>query len=210
MAGKKKTRGGISKAEAVRRAIGDLGRDAKPLELQAHIRVKYGIEMSAGHVKVEKGKFLRKQRESAAARGTAQGAAAGGGKPARAASRRTRAGGMTKAEVVRRALGDLGRDAKPLELKDHILKRYGIEMSAEHISTEKRKALLQGAGKGKAVAAGAPAQPSAARTAEPRVPASTPAAESALVGLDDVVKIKDLVDRVGASSLKQLIDVFAR
>jgi hypothetical protein len=117
--------------------------------------------------------------------------------------------GMAKAEAVRRALGDLGRDAKPLELKDHILKRYGIEMSAKHVSTEKRKALLQGAGKGKAVAAGAPAQSSAARTAEPREPAPAPAAESVLVGLDDVVKIKDLVDRVGASSLKQLIDVFA-
>jgi hypothetical protein len=106
---------------------------------------------------------------------------------------------MTKAEAVRRAVAELGRDAERTELQGHIKTKYGIEMSLNHISVEKRKALK------KPAAAKRPAQVSAARTAEPK-----PAANRHAVSLNDIAATKSLVERVGADSLKELIDVLAR
>ena len=58
---------GLSKKELVRQAIGHLGRDAKALQIQAHIKDKFGVEMSPNHISASKSEILR---------------AAGGAKPA--------------------------------------------------------------------------------------------------------------------------------
>jgi hypothetical protein len=55
---------GMTKMEAVRRALSDLGKDAMPTQLQGHIREKYGIEMSIDHISVCKGKILRKGKKA--------------------------------------------------------------------------------------------------------------------------------------------------
>jgi hypothetical protein len=56
----------IKKQEAVRRALAALGRDAKPLQLQAWIRENLHIEMTADHVSTAKGIILRKKGKKAA------------------------------------------------------------------------------------------------------------------------------------------------
>jgi hypothetical protein len=56
-----KAPGGITKQEAVRRTLADLGRDAKPTQMQGHIREHYGLEMTVGHISTAKGDILRKQ-----------------------------------------------------------------------------------------------------------------------------------------------------
>ncbi|HEV3259876.1 MAG TPA: hypothetical protein VG013_23615 [Gemmataceae bacterium] len=79
-------------------------------------------------------------------------------------------------------------------------------MSADHVSVCKGTVLRKARGKRKAVAV---PQASAARNEEPQVHrASAPRGGS--ISLDDITAVKGLVDRVGADSLKKLVDVLAR
>jgi hypothetical protein len=111
------------------------------------------------------------------------------------AAKKTAKGGMTKREAVRRALADLGPDATPTQMQGHIREKFGIDMTPNHISTEKGNLRKhQGAAK-------PPPQASAARTVELAKPA---------IGLADIEAVKDLMERMGADSLKKLIDVMAR
>src|SRR5262249_38669018 len=80
-----------------------------------------------------------------------------------------------KMEGVRRALADLGGDAKPMQIQGFLREKLGIAMSTDHISTYKGVLAKKGKGKGKAArekpgpkpppaaAAGAPAPPPGAR-----------------------------------------------
>src|SRR4051812_38650675 len=44
----------------------------------------------------------------------------------------------SKMDAVRQALGELGKDAKPKDIQQHIKERYGIDnMTLQHISTYK-------------------------------------------------------------------------
>jgi hypothetical protein len=51
-----------NKMDAVRMALHDRGKDAKPLELQAHIKGTYGIEMTTEHISTYKGVILKKSK----------------------------------------------------------------------------------------------------------------------------------------------------
>src|SRR5438445_12132039 len=57
--------------------------------------------------------------------------------------------GISKMEAVRRALAELGKEAKPLPMKEYIKTRLGIDMSADHISTYKSSLLRSGGAKKK-------------------------------------------------------------
>jgi hypothetical protein len=228
MAGKKggaskKANGGMTKSEAVRRAIADLGPDAKPAQLRGHIRAKYHVDMTPGHVKVERQKCLKRlgqarpaAPEPAAARPAASQAQPEGTPPGKAAP-----GGMSKREAVRQALAELGEGATPTQLRGHILGKFGIEMSADHISTEKgilrrKKVAAAKPAAARTAAARSTARPSAARQAGPGKAApkpqfvAAPPGDGRAIGLEDIETAKGLVERLGADSLKKLIDVLAR
>jgi hypothetical protein len=51
---------GMTKAEAIRQAIRHLGKDAKPLELQAHIKDRFGIDITTDHISAAKTAIVRK------------------------------------------------------------------------------------------------------------------------------------------------------
>jgi hypothetical protein len=51
----------LTKMDAVRQALATLGKDAKPIQLQGHIRKEFGIEMSTDHISTYKGNILRKK-----------------------------------------------------------------------------------------------------------------------------------------------------
>ena len=108
--------------------------------------------------------------------------------------------GITKMEAVRRALAELGRDAKPTQIQGWVKDTYGIEMGTDHISTAKGQILRKPRGKRKSATV---TQPSAARNEEPQVQSGTG------ISLDDIEAVKGLVGRVGADSLKKLVDVLA-
>jgi hypothetical protein len=52
-------RNGISKKEAIRRALGELGRDAKPAQIQPYIKETFGLVMTPAHITTAKGELLR-------------------------------------------------------------------------------------------------------------------------------------------------------
>jgi hypothetical protein len=106
---------------------------------------------------------------------------------------------MTKMEAVRRALAKLGRDAKPLQLREFIRSEFGIEMSADHISTYKGVLLKKAGGKSKP-------GPNPPQGAAPAARAVSPAG----LTLDDIRAVKQLVDRLGADRLRELAEVLAR
>jgi hypothetical protein len=114
-------------------------------------------------------------------------------------------GGITKQEAVRRALAELGHDAKPTQIQGWVKEKYAIEMGTDHISTAKGQ-ILSEAGKRKPAAV---AQPSAAQNSEPREQ-GRPTPRGNAIGLDDIEAVKGLVGRVGADSLKKLVDLLAR
>lgn len=126
----------------------------------------------------------------------------------------TAPGGMTKKEAVEKGLANLGNSATPTQLQKHIRERFNIEMDLNHISTAKAK-ILRAAGEHKPAAAAAPAKLPA--THKPTLRKEEPSKAAVLQGhatpgisLKDIETVKDLVERVGAASLKKLIDVMAR
>jgi hypothetical protein len=57
--------GGMTKAEAIRQAIAHLGKDAKPLELRAHIKNTFGIDITTDHISAVKTEIIRKMSSGA-------------------------------------------------------------------------------------------------------------------------------------------------
>ena len=52
----------MTKMEAVRRALDELGLTAPTAALQEFVKMRFGLDMTPGHVKNYKGKILRKAR----------------------------------------------------------------------------------------------------------------------------------------------------
>jgi hypothetical protein len=123
---------------------------------------------------------------------------------------------LTKREGVRRALADLGKDAKPLRIKDYVKDKFGIDISASVVSFYKKDLKKRKKGASKAKAAPAKTSPKAApKTAVKKATAklqkrTAPAARANGIGLDDVRTVKALVGRVGADNLRKLIDLVAK
>jgi hypothetical protein len=127
---------------------------------------------------------------------------------------------ISKMEAVRRSMGSLGSDAAPRDIQAEVKKRFGIDMSADHVSTCKgeiiRKAKTQaGAGGTPRPANGAqkPAarpMPAVARQDRPPQAAGQQPAGGPSISLQDVLAVKGLVERVGAEQLQALIAAFER
>jgi hypothetical protein len=112
-------------------------------------------------------------------------------------------GGITKIEAVRQALSKLGKDASRPDIQKFVKDTYGLQMTLDHISNCKGELR-----KKKKPAKTAVAQQSAAAKSEPKKPPTRPLAHG--ISLEDIEAVKSLVGRVGANSLKKLIDVMAR
>jgi hypothetical protein len=122
---------------------------------------------------------------------------------------------LTKMEAVRRAVAQLGKDAKGAEVHAWVKDHLGVEMTIAHVHNcmseirkraRKKRAARQAARKAAAAAvASTPA-------AQPR-PASPPrpaAGGSGGISLEDIEAAKGLLERVGADRLRALIDLLAR
>jgi hypothetical protein len=98
---------------------------------------------------------------------------------------------ITKTEAVKRALVELGQDAKPLELQKHIKTQFGIHMEPQHISNYKSS--FKSAGKSALI----------------RKPASrrAPAAAGGGISLEDIRAVKQVVEKIGADKVRQLAEV---
>src|SRR5947209_15294689 len=114
-------KGSLSKTEAVRQALAELGQDAKAATIQGYLKDRLGLEVTTKQVTDARSKILQK----AAGQGQVKEAIAPpqGSGPAST--------GITKMEGVRRALAELGPDAKPVAIRDYMQDKLGIEISRD-------------------------------------------------------------------------------
>ena len=117
---------------------------------------------------------------------------------------------ITKQEAVRRALAHFGKGGKPAQMQGWIREQLGIEMGTDHISTAKGEILRKRAGKAKKSAARRAAPTPAV---QPAAASTSPAKGSGKAGgipLEDILAVRELVGRLGATPLHTLIDAFAK
>jgi len=234
MADKKSTRAargnGIGKIEGVRRALKELGPDAKPGEIQGFVKKRFGIEMTKDHISVSKGDIRRQAakkklaakkaeaRKEPAPQPLAEPAASPQPTPGSGAARQAQEGQVNKLEGVRRALKELGKEATSLDIQSFLKQRFGLEVARDLITKYKSHLLIQAARK-KQAKAKPPARMPAAKEPEPK-PQVQPSAASASpakgssgkggIQLEDIGAVKELIGRVGADGLRKLIDLLAR
>jgi hypothetical protein len=110
--------GGVSKMDAVREALRQLGWDAKPAQIQGFIKEKFGVEMTLDHISNYKSDIRRKSGKGKK-RGRKPGPKPGAAKaaPKAAANSRRRSHlSIQEADTLRRLL----RDVEPGALKGMI------------------------------------------------------------------------------------------
>ncbi len=98
----------------------------------------------------------------------------------------------TKREAVRLGLVELGMDAKPPALHDHILKTWGMDITNNHISSYK---------------SGLKSEMGAGRHSG-RKPGRPPAHRNAALQVKDIQAVKELVGRLGGERVRELIGLF--
>src|SRR5262245_59103956 len=64
----KKSSGTITKMEAVRRVLAEMGKDAKPAQMQPVIKERFGFDMSTDHIGVYKGTILKNPKKKPSAK----------------------------------------------------------------------------------------------------------------------------------------------
>jgi hypothetical protein len=101
-----------------------------------------------------------------------------------------------KTEAVRRALKELGPDAKPLEIQGFVKDRFGVEISTKVVSIYKAKLGKRGRRRVKPKGEVAPAAPA-------------PRAGHGEVTLADLRAVRELSDRVGARRLRELLELLS-
>jgi hypothetical protein len=100
--------------------------------------------------------------------------------------------GISKFEAVRRALSELGIDAKPLEIKDYIKKQFDIAMDTQNISNYKS------------------ALKTKSRRGPKRRAGSTPLTAAGGFTLQDIQAVKEMADRIGPEKVRQLAEVLSK
>jgi hypothetical protein len=79
---------------------------------------------------------------------------------------------ISKMEAVRKAIAKLGRGAGRAQIRDYVKSHFGVEITADHVSTCRADVLRQLASKAKSAGAKAPpAKPTPATSATPKAPA---------------------------------------
>jgi hypothetical protein len=103
----------ISKIDAVRKALEELGKKAKPGAIQEFVKEKFGLEMSMSHVSNCKTHLRKKKRKKAAAAVDVESASAPTAvAPVKAASAPARGGSVSMGDIaaVKELVGRVGED----------------------------------------------------------------------------------------------------
>ena len=116
-----KNKGVITKVEAVRQALAELGPGAKPTQIQGHVKDKFGIEMSKDHISVTKRSLLKK---AAGTKKATAGKAGAKKTPAQASAARQAGPAVPlQATALRRKSPSIGLD--DIEAVKGLLERVG-------------------------------------------------------------------------------------
>lgn len=100
---------GISKIDAVRKALEELGKKAKPGAIREFVKEKFGLEMSLSHVSNCKTHLRKKKRKKKTAEPAPATAAAA---PAKVASARASGSGVSLSDIaaVKDLVGRVGEE----------------------------------------------------------------------------------------------------
>jgi hypothetical protein len=98
---------------------------------------------------------------------------------------------ISKMEGMRRALAELGYETSTKDLQAFLESEFGIEMDTNMISNYK-SSLKAAANKSTA--------------AKPATPSAKPVVTTG-ISLDEIRAVKDVVDKIGAEKVRQLVDV---
>jgi len=104
---------------------------------------------------------------------------------------RTAGGRVNKMECMRQTLAQIGSDAKPKEIQDHLKKTFGLTMSTKMISTYK----------------GSIGKKAAQQSRVMRSPATGRPVGSGSGGIEDARAVKELADRIGPEEVREWLDV---
>jgi hypothetical protein len=112
----------------------------------------------------------------------------------------TRGRTVSKTEAVKRALDRLGPDAKPLDIQEHIKKRFGLVLPTSLISNYKFTLAKREGGQSRLI---------------PRAKAETPepaatGGSAAEITLEDIRAVKALADKIGAEKVRALAQVLGK
>ena len=116
-----------SKMDVIRRALAELGRDAKPKEIQSWAKKAWKLDLDTNQISAYKS-LLNKQ------------ASEGAGQAASPEAE------ISKMEAVRRALAQLGDDAKPQQIHSFLKSNFRIDMEPNLISNYKSTLSRKAAG----------------------------------------------------------------
>jgi hypothetical protein len=116
---------------------------------------------------------------------------------------------------MRKTLAELGNDAQPKAIQEHLKKKFNVDMDTKLISTYKSSILKGGAKK-----TGVTRQPVASAPATAPVPAPAPTptrakvtpkvgATNGRISVEDIRVVKELLGRIGTEAVKELADVLS-
>jgi hypothetical protein len=165
-----------SKMEAVRQALTELGRDAKPKEIQNWAKKEWKLALDTNQISAYKS-LLNKQANE------------GTRKASSAESK------ISKMEAVRRALAQLGSEAKPQEIQSFLKTNFRIDMGPNLISNYKSTLSRKAAGQSAIIK-----KPAGVATL----------ASSGGFSLEEIESVKEMVEKIGAERVQQLAEVLAR
>jgi len=226
----------ITKVEAVRQALAQLGQDAPNDSILAFLKKRFGLKMTMDHLYVVKSDLRRRQgagkkpaskpvakAEANVVAPKAQGepvpatpATTEKAKSTSSNPQITQAPGMTKRDALRQALKALGKNALPLAIQGFLKEHHGLDMTREHISKYKRDVLKQDAGKKAKVKASPVSKIEPKKAAAPKPEAKAAPASPRKEGngkgipLEDIEVVKALVSRIGADQFRNLIDMLGQ
>jgi hypothetical protein len=109
---------------------------------------------------------------------------------------------ISKMEAMRRSLAKLGSDAANKDIQADLRKRFGVEMTLDHISNYKSELRKK--------TRAASTSPATVKAAPPVKAAPAAKAAGKALRLEDVLTVKALVERVGGDQLRTLIAAFER
>jgi len=227
----------ITKVEAVRQALAQLGQDATNDSILTFLKKRFGFQMTKDHLYVVKSDIRRqdgagkKPANKPAAKAEANVAAAPKAQAAQASAtvatpekaestssnpQVAQAPGMTKRDALRQALKALGKNALPLAIQGFLKERYGLDITREHISKYKGDVLRQDAGRKAKVKPSLvnKIEPKKAAAPKPEVKAApAPQGKSSNgkgINLTDIEAVKALVSRIGADQFRKLIELLGQ
>ncbi len=82
----------ITKMEAMRRTLAEMGQDAKPLDIQSHVKSEFGIDMNTNVISAYKSTLKAGKQPAAKPAKAATAPAANGAKAAKAPAHKTESG----------------------------------------------------------------------------------------------------------------------